>query len=620
MRKTIFKKIMGSVLAASMTVGMIPVSSLAADEYVTAQEWVETEEGDIDVTDALGHTYASAYYGLWNKTYAMGQEIDRETQEIIEPGVDISYAFYTPETWEAAGSCVYVLIPDGYTPEEFANESSWMDVAYDYGFTVAFLADENGAWDLDQEEYYLDYVIGVSTDLSSRSIVNYNESSLYIVGYGTGSTVANYVTMNLANMFAGAVFMGTPEISAEEVEEIGNMNQFDKPLYGSYERKEGTVQKDCNIPVWIVNDAEPNTALEDYWKAANDVSEEAVWNEYATIYNQDLIFEDEQATYEAASYVWISEMENASEMYDYDFTSYMWENFLCKLLRLRAKQDGTLYYNSAEKLEDLEYYDTEINGMKRYWAVYTPESYDGSEAYPMVLFLHGHAHGINGFFVNTGMWRSAEKYDFILVYALGDPCNRDVNVDCFNWNTYGDNLQYEIEYFNTLLDSVEEDYNIDVSRVYGTSHSAGSGMLNQLAEEMPERFAAFAPVGSPGVIYSSEEELPEADENSVKYAYTVIYGSNEDEYSPEKMTMQVKRAMLADGMDIDTEGYSYNNGHYTMTTYYDEESGLPLVKSYLWDDTIHTYLQEYFDAVWNDVSGYSRNENGELCYCGVVIG
>lgn len=618
------KRLVSCLLVSSMLLTGLTVPAYAQEggdsqSYVEAMEWVESEAGDIDVNDALGNTYASAYYGLWSKTFALGEVVDKETDEVIDPGVEKQYCFYTPETWEAAGSCVYVVVPDGCTAEEFANESSWMQVAYDYGFTVAFLADEDGQWDLDHMEEALDYIIGVSVDLSSRSIVNYNESSLYIVGYGTGSTVANYAAMNLANMFAGAVLMGTPEITADEVEAIGNTNQFDKPLYGSYERLEGTVLKDVNIPVWMVNDGEANQALEEYWKAANDVSEDPVYNEYATIYNQDLLFEDQQATYEAASYVWVSEMEGAAENYDYDFTAYMWDSFLSKLLRLRAQQDGTLYYNSAEKLADLEYYNTEIDGVTRYWAVYTPESYDESEEMPMLLFVHGHAHGINGFFVNTGLWRTAEKYGFVLVFALGDPCSRDANVDCFNWNSTEDGLPAELEYFETLLDSVEENYAIDTSRVYCTSHSAGSKMALQLAEQMPERFAGFAPVGAPGILYSSEEELPETDENSVSYAFTVIYGSAEGEYSPEKMEMQVKRTMQVDGMELDTEPYTYSNGHYTSSAYYDEESGLPLVKSYLWDDTIHTYLPEYCDVVWNDLCAYSRGEDGTLYFNGVAV-
>ena len=471
-----------------------------------------------------------------------------------------------------------MVVPDGYTAEEFANETSWMQVADDYGITVAFLAPEGEKWDLDNLDDALAYVIGVSTDLSGRSIVNYNESSLYIVGYGEGSTVANYAAMNLANMFAGAVLMGTPDITAEEVETIGNTCQFDKPLYGSYERKEGTVQKDTNIPVWIVNDGEANTALEDYWKAANDVSDEVVYNDYATIYNQDLMFADQQATYEASSYVWVSDMEDAAEKYDYEFTSYMWDSFLSRLLRLRAQQDGTLYYNSAEKMEDLEYYEAEVGGVKRYWAVYTPESYDGSEETPMLLFIHGHAHGIAGFFVNSGLWRAAEKYGFVLAFAMGEPCKRNANVDCYNWDsTSEEGLPVELEYFNTMLDSVEEEYNIDTSRVYCTSHSAGSEMANQLAEYMPERFAGFGAVGSPYYPFT-EEDFPEASADSIHYAYSVIYGTAEGEYSPEKMELQVKRAMVADNMDKETEAVTTYNGQYTESDYYDEESGLPLIK------------------------------------------
>ncbi len=606
--KKMVKKTAAGILAASMIFSSLGMSALASEDTVAASEW--TEDITVDYNDALGPTYASAYYGLWHKEV----EVDEETTR--------SYCFYTPETWVAAGSCVYVAVPEGVTAEEFANMSSWMDVAYDYGFTVAFLEGADASWDLDALENELDYVIAVSIDLSDRSIVNYNESSLYLVGYGVGSTVANYLAMNLANMFAGAVFMGTPDITADEVEEIGNYNEFNAPTYGGYERVEGTVVKDVNIPIWIVNDGEPNTALEDYWKEANDVTDEVVYNDYAEIYNQDLLFEDQQASYEAASYVWISEMDNASEIYDYDFTAYMWEHFLCKLLRLRDRQDGTLYYNSYEKMEELTYYCEEIDGLNRYWAVYTPESYDGSEATPMLLFLHGHAHGIAAFFVNTGLWRVAEKYGFVLVFGLARPCHTDPLVDCYQWQSSGEDLEADLDYIGLVLDSVEEDYNIDESRIYCMGHSNGAGMTISVAEYMADRFAGFAPIGSTTKLYTSLEEIPEEEED-VKYPMIIIAGDAENagDYSEgSAMDITIKRALAADGLDQEEEPIEYYNGLYTVRSFYDEDSSVPLLKHYLRDDTIHTVLQEYCEIVWDYLCGFSRGEDGTLYYNGEVIG
>lgn len=616
------KKAISCILASAMMIGSMNSFALAEENYMEAQEWYATEIGDIDQNAAV-NTYATAYYGLWNKTYMQGQEVDKETKEVIVEGVEKSYTFYTPETWIAAGSCVYVMVPDGYTGEQFANESSWLDVAYDHGFTVAFLSDEDGAWDLDNLEEYVEYTVGVSTDLSARGMVNYNESSLYLVGYGAGSTVANYVGMNMANMFAGLVLMGTPDLSAEMVETVGNTEKMTCPLYGDYSRKEGTVQKDINIPVWIVNDGNSNEAVEEYWKAANDVNE-VTSNEYATIYNQDLMFADQVQDYEAVSYVWISDMENAAGIYDYDFVEYTWDMFLSKLLRLRAEEDGTLYYNSIDQIEELEYYSTEINGVNRYWAVYTPESYDGETEMPMVLFVHGHAHGIAGFFVNSGMWRAAEKYGFVLAYALGDPCSGHKNVSCYTWTSSdtSENFPYEMEYFNTMLDRVTGDYSIDTSRIYVTSHSAGSQMANRLAEEMPERFAGFAPVGAPGATYRTEEDLAAAayDTDGVAYPYIVQYSAAEPEYSAEKLQLQVGRALQKNEMgSYNTTSFEFSTGEYTETDYIDADSSLALVKSVVWEDRTHTYLPEYFEKAWEQLCGYSRGANGALYYNGELV-
>ena len=129
------KRTVSIIMAMAMTASSLTAVPAFAADYVTANEWYEVEAGEID-QEAADNTYASAYYGLWSRTYAQGQKIDKETKEILDPGIDKQYCFYTPESWVAAGSCVYVVVPDGYTAEEFANETTWMQVADNYGLKL----------------------------------------------------------------------------------------------------------------------------------------------------------------------------------------------------------------------------------------------------------------------------------------------------------------------------------------------------------------------------------------------------------------------------------------------------------------------------------------------------
>lgn len=578
-------------------------------EYVTASPW--TDDLTVDYNDTIVPTYASAYYGLFYKDVEVGE------------GETRSYAFYTPETYIAAGSCVYVVAPDGYTAEAFANESSWMQVAYDNGITVAFLESVDGRWDLDNLENELAYMTAVAAALSLRDIVNYNESSIYVVGYGEGSTVANHAAMNMANFFAGAVMMGTPAASEEMIATVGDTCIFDRALMGEFAvRLEGLYLKDVRIPVWIVNDNTANEALEAYWKAANDTLDEGLRNEYGTVYNQNERFLDQSATYEALSHVWVSDMEGASENLDYDFTNAMWQNFLSKRIRLRAQQHGTLYYNSIEQMNAMTYYTEALNGLDRYWAVYTPASYDGSEALPVVFFAHGHAHGIAAFFVNTGLWRTAEKYDFILVFGLGQPCGNDPLVSCYSWGTSGDSLEVELAYIDMMFDSVKAEYNVDSSRVYGIGHSNGTQLLLALAEYRTELFAGFAPIGNASRIYASVEDIPAYAKGDLMYPMTFIFGENEkngDYTEGSRLDITIKRAQAANNIATDAEPIEYHNGKYLIRTFYNLDNLLPMVRHYILDDTIHTVLPEFCEIAWDAMSAYSRGEDGALYFNGVAV-
>lgn len=581
-----------------------------ASETVTASAWTDeltmTYE---DYNQADGPTYASAYYGLWTKDVVV-DEASGQTRQ---------YGFYTPRSWVAAGSCVYVAAPEGYTAEEFANASTWMQVADEQGITVAFLAGEDGHWQMDNLDAELAYFTAVATDLSARTIINYNESDVHLIGYGEGSTVANYATMNMSNFFASAVMMGTPVIDEATIAEVGDRGIFTSALMGDFtSQRDNMFNKEVHMPVWIVNDSEANEALEEYWLTANEAVDQGLANEYASIYNQDPLHVHQTAMYEALSSVWISEMENAATNYDYDFTTYIWTDFLSTWLRLRAQEHGTLYYNSAEQMDRLTYYSEEVDGLNRFWGVYVPESYNPDEPMPMVLFTHGHAHGITAFFVNTGLWRVAEKYGFIILYGLGRPCSHHTLVDCYEWRTSGEELEEDLAYIDMILDRTMEEYNVDASRVYNMGHSNGSALAYCIAEYMPERFAAFAPVGAGNRVYESVEDFPAADENSVKYGLLSLWGGEESGADINNSEISIKRALLADGIDMEAEPVSYYNGKYTVNTFYNEQD-IPLVQHMALDNTVHTILPEFSEIVWDFFSAYSRGEDGALYYNGVLV-
>jgi len=60
-----------------------------------------------------------------------------------------------------------------------------------------------------------------------------------------------------------------------------------------------------------------------------------------------------------------------------------------------------------------------------------------------------------------------------------------------------------------LLDQIEKDYAVDLSRVYLTGHSMGGFGTWYLAYQHPERFAAIAPMSAPFSVTAWAERLKE---------------------------------------------------------------------------------------------------------------
>ena len=118
------------------------------------------------------------------------------------------------------------------------------------------------------------------------------------------------------------------------------------------------------------------------------------------------------------------------------------------------------------------------------YLLFLPKNYSkkSAEKFPLILFLHGA--GERG----TNVWRTDfhgpskyilqhPEFPFILVTPLC-PANEI-------WSN---------ESLITLLDEVEEKYNVDKSRVYLTGLSMGGYGTWELGTTYPERFAAMAPI------------------------------------------------------------------------------------------------------------------------------
>jgi len=127
---------------------------------------------------------------------------------------------------------------------------------------------------------------------------------------------------------------------------------------------------------------------------------------------------------------------------------------------------------------------------ERVYELTIPEGYDGVTPLPLVFGLH--ALTISYTFVAPlgGFADMAQQYDFIAVSPSGLLDGGTVPY----WLAAPTEENYDLQFFNDLLDQLEADLCIDTSQVFSLGMSNGGQMSSLLACEMPERITAVAPI------------------------------------------------------------------------------------------------------------------------------
>jgi polyhydroxybutyrate depolymerase len=130
------------------------------------------------------------------------------------------------------------------------------------------------------------------------------------------------------------------------------------------------------------------------------------------------------------------------------------------------------------------------DGMTREYRLYVPAMYDGTEAVPVVFNLHGY--GSNAQQQESyGNFKSiADTANFIIVHPEG-------TVDGSNnqwWNAFDAASPDDVDFISSLIDELDQNYNIDLNCVYSTGMSNGGFMSFELACSLGNRIAAVASV------------------------------------------------------------------------------------------------------------------------------
>ena len=135
----------------------------------------------------------------------------------------------------------------------------------------------------------------------------------------------------------------------------------------------------------------------------------------------------------------------------------------------------------------------EFGQQKRSYLLHIPPGYDPNKPMPLVVAFHGYSMTADLMPWFTGLSKKADQAGFLVVYPNGTGLLPGWNAGGFP-GKLAKNQVDDVGFTAKLLDDVATLVKVDSKRVYATGMSNGGMMCHRLAAELPERFAAVAPV------------------------------------------------------------------------------------------------------------------------------
>ncbi|MEO6425830.1 MAG: T9SS type A sorting domain-containing protein [Bacteroidia bacterium] len=129
------------------------------------------------------------------------------------------------------------------------------------------------------------------------------------------------------------------------------------------------------------------------------------------------------------------------------------------------------------------------NNIMRKFRLYVPNSYNSSQAAPLILNLHGYTSNSSQQQSYSNFMPIADTAKFLMVFPDGKLTSGNQY-----WNAGFGGPENDVLFMNDLIDSLDLIYNIDLNSVYSCGMSNGGIMSYYLACNLPNRIAAIASV------------------------------------------------------------------------------------------------------------------------------
>lgn len=171
-----------------------------------------------------------------------------------------------------------------------------------------------------------------------------------------------------------------------------------------------------------------------------------------------------------------------------------------------------------------------IYGRNRFYKTHLPVGYDFSKTYPVVFVFHGGLGNPDLTERQTGFSKKADEEGFIVIYPYG---TGSFDKKLLTWNTwdccgYADKKNInDVDFIKAVIAKIILKYSVDDKRIYAAGLSNGGMMCYLLACELPEYFAAVAPVAATmfdTVTCKSKSEVSMIIFNSIDDQHIPYYG------------------------------------------------------------------------------------------------
>ncbi|MDW4498407.1 prolyl oligopeptidase family serine peptidase [Sulfitobacter sp. D35] len=178
----------------------------------------------------------------------------------------------------------------------------------------------------------------------------------------------------------------------------------------------------------------------------------------------------------------------------------------------------------------------------RTYRIAMPENHDGATPVGAVVFAHGYRGSAAGVMRNGSLRRAVSNMGLALIAA--DAGENDWNIPNAPRNMDSDG-SVEFTYFAEMLDDAAERFPIDADRVMMTGFSAGGMMTWNLACNLSDRFAAFAPIS--GTFWLGPPESCEAPVASILH----IHGDDDSTVPLDgRPILETRQGKVSDALEM----------------------------------------------------------------------